>query len=128
MPERDGSGRERAEALGRDAVRRAEQTVGDAWIGQLLLAEAESEATVGACSRVRDRVAERVRAAQRSGDLSALVRSQADLERADQAWSRAVHVYDGARERLARELALWTDATARRARQAWADRPSVGRR
>lgn len=128
MPGRDGSGRERAEALGRDAVRRAEQTVGDAWIGQLLLAEAECEATVSACSRVRDRVAERVRAAQRSGDLPALVRSQADLERADRAWGRALDVYDSARDRLEHELALWTDATAGRARQAWADRPAVGRR
>lgn len=128
MPERDGTGRERAEALGRDAVRRAEQAVGDAWIGHLLLAEAESEATVGACSRVRDRVAERVRAAQRSGDLHALVRSQEDLERADRAWGHALDVYDGARARLAHELALWTDATASRARQAWADRPAVGRR
>jgi len=84
----------------RAAVRSAEQTVADAWIGQLLLAENEAEVAVGACTRVRNRAAEQVRAAQRSGDLAALVRSQCALERADRACSRALEEYIQARGRL----------------------------
>jgi hypothetical protein len=115
-------------AARREAVRTAEQTVNDAWIGQLLLAEAESEATAGACARVRDRAVDRVRSAQCSGDLVALVQAQSELERADRVCEHAALAYDDARDRLARELADWTDATAQRARQAWADRPAAGHR
>ncbi|GAA1987117.1 hypothetical protein [Catenulispora subtropica] len=111
-------------AADREAVRTAEQTVHDAWLGQLLLAEAESEATMAASTRVRHRVAERVRDAQRSGDLVSLARSQAELEHADRACGRALGEYAEARDQLARELAEWTDATAGRARQAWCDRSS----
>jgi hypothetical protein len=71
--------------VGREAVRTAEQAVSDTWIGRLLLAESEAETVVGACAHVRERAARRVRAAQRRGDLAALVRAQTDLELADAA-------------------------------------------
>ncbi|MFL6114316.1 MAG: hypothetical protein ACJ786_23595 [Catenulispora sp.] len=109
-------------------MRTAEQTVADAWIGQLLLAENEAEVAVGACTRVRNRAAEQVRAAQRSGDLDALVRSQCALERADRACGRALEEYVQARTRLCEQLNEWACATRRRTRQAQADHSSAGRR
>lgn len=108
-------------AADREAVRTAEQNVSDAWIGRLLLAESETEAAVGACARVRERAAGQVRAAQRNRDLAGLVRSQAALENADAAWGRALETHECARGRLVRELAAWSEATARRLRQARAD-------
>lgn len=115
-------------AAAREAVRTAEQTVSDAWLGRLLLAESEAEATVGACARTRQRAAERVRSAQRTGDLVALTRSQTDLEHADRAWGGSLAVYEHARAKLAHELERWADGTARRVREAWADRSIAGRR
>lgn len=117
-----------AAAAAREVIRTAEQTVGDAWIGRLLLTESEAEAAVGVRTRLRERAACRVREAQRTGDLNALVRAQLDLEFADQAWSRAVEGYELARGRLAEELATWGEATANRVGQAWADRSAAGRR
>jgi hypothetical protein len=117
----DGSAR-------RHAVRTAEQTVADAWIGQLLLAENEAEVAVGACTRVRNRVAAQVRDAQRTGDLDALVRSQYALERADRACGRALEEYVHARTQLSEQLTEWACATQRRIRQAQADRSRAGRR
>ena len=124
----EATGSERARAEDHEAVRTAEQTVSDAWIGRLLLAETEAGAVLGACARVRERAAGRVRAAQRSGDLSALVRSQTDLEQADAACRRALEAHEHARDRLAREHRLWAEANARRARPAPAGRSSTGRR
>ena len=112
----------------RHAVRTAEQTVADAWIGQLLLAENEAEVAVGACTRVRNRAAAQVRAAQRAGDLAALVRSQRALERADRACGRALEEYTQARNQLSDQLTEWACATQRRIRQAQEDRSGAGRR
>jgi hypothetical protein len=117
-----------AAAAAREAIRTAEQTVGDAWIGRLLLTESEAEATVAVRTRLRERALGRVREAQRAGDLSTLVRAQLDLEFADRAWSRAVEEYELARRKLNDELALWSEATANRVGQAWADRSAAGRR
>lgn len=115
-------------AARRQAVRTAEQTVADAWIGQLLLAENEAQVAVGASTRVRNRVAAQVRAAQRAGDLDALVRSQSALERADRACGRALEEYARARNQLSDQLTEWACATQRRIRQAQADRSGAGRR
>ena len=109
-------------------MRTAEQTVADAWIGPLLLAEKEAEVAVGACTRVRNRVAAQVRDAQRTGDLDALVRSQYALERADRACGRALEEYVHARTQLSEQLTEWACATQRRIRQAQADRSRAGRR
>lgn len=111
----------------REAVRTAEQTVSDAWIGRLLLAESEAEAVVGACARARERAAVKVRAAQQTGDLSGLARSQTDLERADAAWGQALAAHEHASGRLSRELAAWSESTAHRVRQALSDRSGAGR-
>ena len=115
-------------AAAREAVRSAEQTVSDAWLGRLLLAESEAEATVGACTRARQRAAERVRSAQQTGDLNALTRSQTDLEHADRAWGGSLDAFERARTKLADELESWAAGTARRVREAWADRAIAGRR
>lgn len=117
-----------AAAAAREAIRTAEQTVGDAWIGRLLLTESEAEAAVAVRTRLREQAAARVFQAQRAGDLNALVRAQLDLEFADRAWSQAVEGYELARRKLSDELALWSEATANRVGQAWADRSAAGRR
>jgi hypothetical protein len=124
----NAAGRDPVAAAGREAVRAAEQTVGDAWIGRLLLAESETEAALGVRTRLRERAAGRLREAQRAGDLNDLVRAQIELEFADRAWGRAAEEYEHARSRLTAELALWSEATATRVGQAWADRSSAGRR
>ncbi|GAA2063942.1 hypothetical protein GCM10009839_89190 [Catenulispora yoronensis] len=116
------------EAARRSAVREAEQTVADAWIGRLLTAESTAEAALGACERVRARVAAQLRAAQREGDLLLLGRTHQDLEGADRAWAQALEEYEHVRTVLDRELAAWADATAERVRQAWTDRPATRRR
>ena len=113
-------------AAARQAVRTAEQTVSDAWIGQVLLAECETEAVLGACTRVREQAAGRVRAAQRAGNLADLVRSQCDLELAEAARRRAVDAHERARIRLVHEVSAWSEGIARRVRQARADRPNAG--
>jgi len=109
-------------------VQVAEQAVSDAWIGQLLLAESEAETVAGACARVRERAAARVREAQRAGDLAALARFQGDLEAADAGWGRAVADHERARDRLVRELSGWSAGVASRIREAWADQQNAGRR
>jgi hypothetical protein len=120
--------REGAGAADREAVCAAEQTVGDAWIGRLLLIESETEAIAGACARTRERAADRVRDAQRAGDLAALARSQSDLETADTAWGHALKAHRHARTRLSRELAAWSQSTTHRVRQALSDQPGALRR
>lgn len=111
----------------REAVRTAEQTVSDAWIGRLLLAESEAEAVVGACARARERAAAQVRTAQQSGDLPGLARSQTDLEQAHAAWGQALAAHEHASGRLSRELATWSESTAHRVRQALSERSGAGR-
>jgi len=111
-----------------EAVRAAEQAVSDAWIGQLLLAESETEAFLGAHTRVRQRAVKHVREAQRSGDLAALARSQTDLDLADAACGRAVAAHEHARTRLAHELTVWSRLTACRLRQARSDQARTRRR
>jgi hypothetical protein len=113
---------------GFSGIQVAEQTVSDAWIGQLLLAESEAETVVGACARVRERAAGRVRAAQRAGDLAALIRLQGDLEAADAGWCRAVADHERARAGLVRELSGWSAGIASRVREARADQQNAGRR
>jgi hypothetical protein len=110
----NAAGPEPASAGDREAVGTAEQTVSDAWIGELLLAESETQVVVRACVRVRKRTADRVRTAQRAGDLAALVRAQ--------------QTHEHARARLAHELAVWSGGVARRGRQARADRSDARRR
>lgn len=129
-PREDGREPDRAAAgaAGREAVRTAEQTVGDAWINRLLLIEHETETTLGIRARLRDQAAERVHAVHRADGPGALLRAQIGLEHADQEWSRAVAAYELAREILTDELALWSHATASRAQQAWTDRSAAGRR
>lgn len=117
-----------AGAAEREAVRSAEQTVSDAWIGKLLLAESEAEAVVGACVRARERAAGRVRAAQEAGDPAGLARSQCDLEVADAGWGQALAAHKHAHTRLTRELSRWSQSTAHRVRQALADQPGARRR
>lgn len=117
-----------AGAADREAVRTAEQTVSDAWIGRLLMDESEAEAVVGACARARERAAGRVRAAQQAGDLAGLAQSQSELETADDGWRRARAIHEQAHSRLARELAMWSQCTAHRVRQALADRAGGRRR
>lgn len=104
------------------------QTVSDARIGQLLVAESEAETVVGACARVRQRAAGRVRAAQRAGDLDALTRSQGDLEAADAGWGRALAAHERARAGLARELSAWSPGVASRIREAHSDQQNAARR
>lgn len=111
-----------------EAVRTAEQAVSDAWIGRLLVAESEADAVLGACARVRQRAADRVRAAQRAGDLAELARSQSDLELADAGWGRAIAARDHVGEQLARELATWSESTAHRVRQRLSDRSGTRHR
>lgn len=110
----------------REAVRTAEQTVSDAWIGRLLLAESEAEAVVGACARERERAVAKVRTAQQNGDLPGLARWQTDLEQADAAWGRALAAHERASGTLTRELAAWSESTAHRVRQALSDRSGAG--
>jgi len=108
-------------AEGRDAVRAAEQTVSDAWIGRLLLAESEAGAVLGACARVRRRAADRVREAQRGGDVAALARTQTELDIADAAQRRALETHERHRVKLAHELTAWSEALACRLHEARAD-------
>ena len=112
----------------REAVRAAEQEVSDAWIGRLLLAESETEAVLGACTRVRQRALARVRSTRRSDKLAEQAQAQTELDLAEAAWGRAVGAHEHARARLARELATWGEGTARRVRQALSDQPGTGRR
>ena len=110
-----------ADASARAAVRIAEQVVSDSWIGLLMLAERETLDIVHACALVAEQAAERVRAAQQSGDLSALVRAQADLETVDLACGQALRAHEQAHDRLTSELDLWSQTTARRVRQSLSD-------
>jgi hypothetical protein len=103
-------------ATGFDAVIDAEQTVGDAWIGRLLLAESEAETILGACVRARRRAAERVQAARQAGDSAAHARSRTDLEMADTACVQAWEDHERAERRLVDELAAWSRSTATRIR------------
>jgi hypothetical protein len=119
---------EPAGAADREAVRAAEQTVSDAWLGRLLLAESEAEAVLGARARDRERAADRVRAAQRARNLTVLVQSQIHLERADAAWAEAMEAHERAGEVLARELRAWSEGTAHRVRQALSDQSGARRR
>ncbi|NUP48404.1 MAG: hypothetical protein HOW97_14015 [Catenulispora sp.] len=129
-PRDDGLEPDRAagQAAAREAVRTAEQIVGDAWINRLLLIEHETEATLGIRARLRDQAAERVHTVRRADDPGALLRARLGLEHADRQWGQAVAAYELAREILTDELARWSHATASRAQQAWTDRSAAGRR
>lgn len=117
-----------AGAAAHEAIRTAEQAVSDAWIGQLMLTESEAEAVVRACARVRQRAADRVRTAQRTGDLAALAESQSDLETADAGWGRALAAQERAGAHLTDELAIWSESTAQRVRQRLSERSTAGHR
>jgi hypothetical protein len=65
----DAAGPEAASDGDRHAVCTAEQTVSDAWIGRLLLAESQAEIVVDACVRVRKRAGDSVRSAPSPGPV-----------------------------------------------------------
>lgn len=119
-------GPEYARTEDRAAVRTAEQTVADAWIGLLLAAETETATILDVHIRARGRVANRVQVAQRAGDPAALARSQTELEIADAACHQASQAHERSADQLARELRTWSGATAQRVRQALTDRSSAG--
>ena len=121
------AGPEPVRAVDGEVVRAAEQTVNDAWIGRLLLAESEAEAVIGACVRARERAADRLRDAQQAGDLAALASAQSDLEVADTACGHALKAHGHAHTRLSHELAIWSESTAERVRQALPDQPGARR-
>lgn len=122
------SGPGSAGAAAHEAIRTAEQAVSDAWIGRLMLAESEAEAVLSACARVRQRAAARVRGAQETGDLAALVASQNDLEIADAGWGRALAAQELAGAQLMDELAIWSECTAQRVRQRLSEGSGAGHR
>lgn len=76
----------------------------------------------------RERAADQVRAAQRSGDLAGLAQAQTDLELADTASRRAQQKHEFAGAILTRELETWSKATAHRVRLALSDRSGATRR
>jgi hypothetical protein len=110
----------------RAAVRSAEQAVSDAWIGQLLAAEYEAQVAAGICTKVRERLADRLRAAEKAGDRRAIEETRRKLECADQVCATALDTYAEAREVLAAQLEEWLRATRVRYREAEDDRRVVG--
>lgn len=110
----------------RAAVRSAEQTVSDAWIGQLLLAEHEAHLTVDVCTRVRERLADRLRVARQVGDPPAIQETARRLDRADHACAVALDTYSESRDLLAEQLENWLRATRMRFREAQDDRRVIG--
>lgn len=117
----NSSGPESFRAASDEAVRVAEQTVSDAWIGQLLLAESESQTLLDACTHIRERTAGLLRAAERTDDPVTLARSRTALELAENAREKAYEVHERAADRLTHELMMWSHATARRVRQSLTD-------
>jgi hypothetical protein len=110
----------------RAAVRSAEQAVSDAWIGQLLAAEYEAQVAAGICTQVRERLADRLRAAEQAGDHRTIEETRRKLERADQVCATALDTYVEARDVLAVQLEEWLRATRVRFREAEDDRRVVG--
>ena len=110
----------------RAAVRSAEQAVSDAWIGQLVAAEYEAQVAAGICTRVRERLAERLRVALREGDMAAMAEASRKLESADQVCAAARDTYSQARELVAEQLEDLLRATRVRYREAEDDRRVVG--
>jgi hypothetical protein len=108
-------------AAQREAVRSAEQTVADAWIGQLLLAEAEAEAVVSVCDRKRQLAVEQIRIARRAGDISALAQAQSAFHRAAADCDESLQDFHHAGTRLAEHLTDWACFTQRRISQRQAD-------
>ncbi|MEY9894773.1 hypothetical protein ABIA35_004744 [Catenulispora sp. MAP12-49] len=119
--DRDGHGADQ-----RAAVRSAEQAVGDAWIGQLLVAEYEAHISVDVCTRARQQLADRLRVAQRVGDPPAIEETARQLKRAEQACAAALDSYSESRDLLAEQLQNWLSATRMRFREAQADRRVIG--
>jgi hypothetical protein len=118
---RDGQGADQ-----RAAVRSAEQAVSDAWIGQLLLAEYDAHVTVDIHTRIRARLADRLRVAERVGDPSTIAETRRRLDSAEQACAVALDTYSDSRELLAEQLDKWLAASRMRYREAEADRRVVG--
>jgi kynureninase len=110
----------------RAAVRSAEQAVSDAWVGQLVAAEYEAQVAAGICTRVRERLAERLRVALREGDTDAMEETSRRLECADRVCAAALDTYSEARAVLAEQLEDWLRATRVRYREAEDDRRVVG--
>jgi hypothetical protein len=125
-----GSGRDgRQTSLGADqraAVRSAEQAVSDAWIGQLLSAEYEARVRVDLCTRVRERLNDRLRRAMQAGDQPTIMETRRRIECADRVCAAALDTYAESREILADQLEMWLRATQVRSREAEVDRRIVG--
>ncbi|ACU73042.1 hypothetical protein Caci_4178 [Catenulispora acidiphila DSM 44928] len=110
----------------RAAVRSAEQAVSDAWIGQLLLAEYEAHVAVDICTRVREQLADRLRAAELSGDPPAIEETARRFANAEHACAVALDTYSESRDLLAEQLDDWLCATRMRFREAQDDRRVIG--
>jgi hypothetical protein len=110
----------------RAAVRSAEQAVSDALIGQLLAAEYEAQVAAGICTQVRQRLADRLRAAEVAGDYREVEETWRKLESADQVCATALDTYAEAHEVLAEQLEAWLRATRVRFREAEDDRRVIG--
>lgn len=121
-----GMDRDRHGVDERAAVRSAEQAVSDAWIGQLLAAEYEAQVAADICTRVRERLADRLRVEQRAGEPAAVEQTRRRLECADRLCGDALDTYAEAREVLAGQLEAWLLATRGRFREAEDDRRVVG--
>ena len=126
MEDRTGARPSSTGADQRAAVRSAEQAVSDAWIGQLLLAEYEAHATVDLCTRVRQRLTDRLRVAHQVGDPATIAETWRRLESADRAFGAALDSYEESRDLLAGQLEHWLSATRGRIREFEADRRVVG--
>lgn len=111
-----------ADSAGREAVRAAEQTVSDAWIGQLLVAEHEASVEAAECLRACGRLAARLVALQAAGDTAAVDELRERLERANGRSADAMADYDGVRDLLAQELEGWASTTRVRIAASRADR------
>jgi hypothetical protein len=111
-----------ADPAGREAVRAAEQTVSDAWISQLLVAEHEASVEAAECLRACGRLAERLVALKESGDTVKIGELREHLERADRRSADAMADYDGVRDLLAQELEGWASTTRVRIAASRADR------
>lgn len=106
----------------REAVRRAEEIVGAAWMAGLLEAEEQAATAHRICTHMRDTAYEVYRSAQDTRDTDRLAASYRELAASQQALGRIRDRHEGLQAFAARERAAWAEAERTRALELLADR------
>lgn len=113
-------------AARREVVRVAEQTVSDAWMELLILAQQEAEITVAACRRACEELAERLLEAKGGSDLRTLTETQERFAQVVYALDKALDDQEQAQQIWAEEAEEWASCTERRLQEAEDDQHGEG--